>query len=92
MMRATRLVTCFALTLGGVGLVLAESAPAIKTVTMTPTSATSGSEMFRAYCASCHGVDGKGAGPAAAHLKTRPTDLTRLTSANGGKYPELRVS
>ena len=47
MMRATRLVTCFALTLGVVGLVLAESNPAIKTVPLAQTSATSGNEMFR---------------------------------------------
>ena len=30
------------------------------------TSAASGQEMYKAYCASCHGLDGKGAGPAAA--------------------------
>ena len=45
-----------------------------------------------AYCAVCHGLDGKGNGPAAAYLKTQPTDLTRLAATNGGKYPELQVT
>jgi mono/diheme cytochrome c family protein len=92
MMPAARLVTCLALTLGVVGLALAESNPTIKTVPLVRTSATSGNEMFRAYCAVCHGTDGKGNGPAAAYLKTQPTDLTRLAATNGGKYPDLRVS
>jgi cytochrome c553 len=32
---------------------------------------TSGSELFRMYCASCHGVDGRGDGPVAEALKTQ---------------------
>jgi mono/diheme cytochrome c family protein len=91
-MRAARLITCFALTLGVVGLVLAEGTPPIKIVPLAQTSPTSGDEMFRSYCAVCHGMDAKGNGPAAAYLKTQPTDLTRLSARNGGKYPELRVS
>jgi len=48
---------------------------------------TSGKNMFVNYCASCHGVDGKGNGPAAVALKPAPTDLTTLAKANEGKYP-----
>ena len=48
--------------------------------------------MFASYCAVCHGKDGKGGGPAAAALKTPPPDLTMLTSANGGKYPSMKVA
>ena len=47
--------------------------------------------MFATYCAVCHGADGQGAGPAAAALKNRPTDLAQLSAKNGGKYPELLV-
>jgi mono/diheme cytochrome c family protein len=32
---------------------------------------------YRRYCASCHGIDGRGDGPAAASLVPPPTDLTR---------------
>jgi len=51
----------------------------------------SGKEMFATYCAVCHGPDGRGAGPAAAALRTRPTNLTQLTATNKGKYPDLQV-
>lgn len=55
------------------------------------TSAASGKEMFHAYCASCHGADAKGDGPAAAALKSPPADLTVLSKSNGGKFPASRV-
>ncbi len=48
--------------------------------------------MYKAYCAACHGPDGKGGGPAAGALKIPPTDLTLLSKNNGGKYPSMRVS
>jgi mono/diheme cytochrome c family protein len=50
-----------------------------------------GPDLFRAYCASCHGSDAKGDGPAASALKTRVPDLTRLARNNGGKFPDARV-
>jgi mono/diheme cytochrome c family protein len=65
--------------------------PKIKTVPVTPTSAASGIDMFKAYCAACHGLDAKGNGPAAPALKKQPTDLTQLSKANGGPFPGLRV-
>jgi mono/diheme cytochrome c family protein len=64
----------------------------IKHVPVKQTSAADGQEMFNSYCAVCHGTDGKGAGPAASALKVAPTDLTALTTKNGGKYPSLHVS
>ena len=64
----------------------------IKHVPLKQTSPASGSEMYKSYCASCHGLDGKGNGPAAEALKVPPTDLTALAVKNGGKYPALRVS
>jgi mono/diheme cytochrome c family protein len=50
-----------------------------------------GAEIFRAYCATCHGTDGKGHGPAAASLRHGPPDLTLLSRQNGGKFPRERV-
>jgi mono/diheme cytochrome c family protein len=52
---------------------------------MTP--AAVGQKMFRAYCASCHGLDGKGKGPAAPALKKQPSDLTLLSKRKGGRFP-----
>jgi mono/diheme cytochrome c family protein len=64
----------------------------IKHVPVQSTSPVSGKEMYTAYCAVCHGTDGKGGGPAASALKAAPTDLTLLSKNNGGKYPALKVS
>jgi mono/diheme cytochrome c family protein len=64
----------------------------IKHVPVTATSPSSGQEMYKAYCAVCHGADGKGNGPAASALKVPPTDLTQLSKKNGGKYPDLKVA
>jgi mono/diheme cytochrome c family protein len=47
--------------------------------------------MFVSYCASCHGADGKGNGPAAAALKMPPTDLTLLSRNNNGKFPGAHI-
>lgn len=56
------------------------------------TSPASGHEMFMSYCASCHGKDAKGDGPAASALKIVPANLTRLARDNGGKYPTNKVT
>jgi mono/diheme cytochrome c family protein len=64
----------------------------IKKVPITHTDPTSGQEMYTAYCAVCHGTDGKGVGPATPALKTAPPDLTTLTKRNNGKYPALHVA
>jgi mono/diheme cytochrome c family protein len=64
----------------------------IKHVPVKPTSAASGQEMFKSYCAVCHGTDGKGGGPAASALKVSPPDLTSLSKNNGGKFPSAKVS
>ncbi|MFZ0136544.1 MAG: cytochrome c [Candidatus Sulfotelmatobacter sp.] len=69
-----------------------QSKPTIQHVTVKPTSAASGKEMYTSYCAVCHGTDGKGGGPAASALKTPPADLTLLSKNNGGKYPAMKVS
>ena len=50
-----------------------------------------GPDLFRAYCASCHGVDGKGGGPAAAALNAKVPDLTLLAMNNAGEFPMQRV-
>ena len=56
------------------------------------TSPASGREMFVNYCASCHGRDGKGDGPAAAALNKSPAGLTALAKNYGGKYPAMKVA
>lgn len=48
-------------------------------------------QVFRTYCASCHGVTGRGDGPIAGELKKLPPDLTKYTERNGGVFPSERL-
>ena len=88
MLRSATLAMCvFAFNLSA----FAQDAPVVKRVPMKATSATDGAEMFKAYCATCHGVTGQGDGPAAAALNKVPGNLTRLSERNNGKFPTARV-
>lgn len=54
----------------------------------TPT----GKQDYDHYCAVCHGSNGKGKGPGSYTLaQTNPSDLTRLSRRNNGKFPFRRV-
>ena len=50
-----------------------------------------GAQLFKVYCASCHGVAGRGDGPVAEHLRRSPPDLTHYTAKNGGVFPSERL-
>lgn len=68
---------------------LANAASAQPTLKREPAKAlwsVDGAENYAAYCAVCHGKDGKGRGPAAPALKTAPTDLTAIASSHGGVF------
>lgn len=51
-----------------------------------------GSDLFRTYCATCHGTGAKGDGPLAEMLKVRPADLTRLAARNNGVFDAAMVA
>jgi mono/diheme cytochrome c family protein len=51
-----------------------------------------GRDNFDRYCATCHGTDGKGGGPVAAALRSRPADLTSIARGNSGIFPRERVA
>jgi mono/diheme cytochrome c family protein len=51
----------------------------------------SGSELYRIFCASCHGSQAHGDGPVASTLKPVVPDLTRIAARNGGTFPTERV-
>ena len=57
-----------------------------------PVLAEMGSELFLQYCASCHGEDGKGRGPAAGALATPPADLTRIAARRDGQFAEGEIA
>ncbi len=55
------------------------------------TSPADGPNMYKNYCASCHGVNAKGNGPVASQLRTHPTDLTMLAANNRNRFPSVHV-
>jgi len=52
----------------------------------------SGSELFKTYCAACHGTSAHGDGPLAANMKKPPPDLTQFAARNGGVFPAALVA
>ncbi len=51
----------------------------------------SGGELFRTYCASCHGTSARGDGPLADVMSRRPANLTEIAKRNGGQFPSEMV-
>ncbi len=46
---------------------------------------------FQAYCAPCHGREGRGDGAVGAGLDTKPADLTQIARHNGGIFPSEAI-
>ena len=63
----------------------------LKTVPINYTRPDSGPEMFKSYCAACHGADGTGNGPAVVFLKTPPPNLRTMAQRNSGNFPADHV-
>ena len=78
--------------LAGLTLAQEKSNVKINKVPAPPTSPASGQEMYMSYCASCHGKDGKGSGPASPALKVPASDLTALARQNKGVFPSAHVA
>jgi mono/diheme cytochrome c family protein len=59
-----------------------------------PTSAPSdpGAVLFKTHCASCHGADARGGGPAAVALRRVPPDLTGYAERNAGVFPSEKLA
>ena len=77
-----------------ISLALASRAPAqttLKQDRITPLQEVSGSASYNAYCRVCHGVSGKGHGPAAKALKVPPADLTQIARRRGGTFSHVDV-
>jgi len=75
----------------GIGQAADQPAPTVKKVPVHVTTSMKGQDLFREYCAVCHGPGGKGNGPAASALKIPPSDLTQIAARNGGKFPAVKV-
>lgn len=90
-MRKGLILTALA-AIAALGAALAQQSKSTVVIPIERTSAANGKQMYVNYCASCHGLDGKGNGPVATALKQQPTDLTVLSKNNGGKYPAAHMA
>jgi mono/diheme cytochrome c family protein len=75
----------------GLLLAVVVSAAQNRNQRQSPIRPVEGASIFRSYCAACHGVDGRGNGPASKALKQEVPDLTKLSQRNGGAFPAVHV-
>ena len=71
----------------GLPLAAAQGPPAVPGAAMRQTP-----YIFVRHCSACHGVHGRGDGPAAPALQPRPADLTRITQRHDGLFPVAEVT
>jgi mono/diheme cytochrome c family protein len=86
-----RLLVVAVATALAVGMSYADQSTAKVIIPVNKTAPTSGQQMYANCCAPCHGIDGRGRGPAASALKTPPIDLTMLSKNNNGKFPDTHI-
>ena len=81
------LVSCF-----GAAAVLTMRGAANQESQLPPVYLPPGRQLYKDYCAACHGSNGKGHGPVARSLREPPADLTALAERHGGEFPEEYVT
>lgn len=78
----------FAMVVAGMMLAPALATPALA---QEYTQTTPGAEVFRTYCAVCHGTAARGDGPLASSMRQKPANLTEIAKRNGGQFPSEMV-
>ena len=72
----------------GVVVALASAAgPSLPGAGRQETTLVRGRQLFRTYCASCHGVTGRGDGPMVEYLRVPPANLPLIAARNQGVFP-----
>lgn len=90
--RAGRLILVLVMFLGAASICNAQrTGPKTKTQLDQLIYSIKGADLYRAHCAPCHGVTGKGDGPMVSVIKMKMPDLTVLAKNNGGQFPAAHV-
>jgi mono/diheme cytochrome c family protein len=55
-------------------------------------AATAGAEIYKTYCAACHGEQGNGDGPAGVGLSPKPKNLPDVAESFGDDYLFWRIA
>lgn len=74
-----------------IALALVIAAVASGTARAEDLSGYTGAGLYKRFCASCHGMGGRGDGPVAASFRTALPDLTGLARRAGGEFPAEQV-
>ena len=70
----------------------AAAAPADPEDASQATAAELGHGLYEQYCATCHGLDGRGGGEFANLLGVPPPDLTGIAARRGGAFPAEEIA
>jgi mono/diheme cytochrome c family protein len=89
--RLPRFTLAFCIALLPFTFLLLDSLHADSPARTVPIHTVSAPEIFHDYCAACHGVDGRGNGPAASALKYKVPDLTEISKRANGQFPLARI-
>jgi mono/diheme cytochrome c family protein len=73
-------------------VLLLAAGPAVHATEPDPLLGYTGPQLYKRFCASCHGPQAYGDGPVAPMLKVMVPDLTRIARRQqGGEFPEQRI-
>lgn len=75
----------------GLALTAAGAAQDVRSGEGSSVTTASGPDVFRNYCAACHGQRARGDGPVASSLRKPPADLTLLAQRNDGTFSRETV-
>jgi mono/diheme cytochrome c family protein len=84
LVKALRLVALLVVMILMPGLVASAAAQEYK-------QSTTGGEVYRTYCAVCHGPAARGDGPLSSSMLKKPANLTEIAKRNGGEFPSALV-